>query len=377
MDNRLRSTDPLLLFPGPIGSLDSHVQNVVSEVSSFQSNRNRAHLSNANTQLDSLLVYAAQLGLASSPSTPDVATAVENIRSQAENTLKGLLEQARTLGSQLSRLQEASNTTNVEVTAQKGRLDAAIAEYQTQFSAAEASRQQQATEALKTHTQRLDQALTDAQKRLQESTQDIAKRLEASLQDTSTKAAQQRDDLRGAAQALLDDLTEMRTKAETLLHVIGSAGMAGEYQKVANSARRATTVWQVFAASAMIGLVTFAILTYLATQQTEIHWGGVAARAFVTLTFGVIAAYAARQGDRYSDIEVRNRRYQLELSSLDPYLANLPQETQHKVKVEIAQKLFGNVSTDLPANRKRFSGTGKDPLELALSILMEFAKKQG
>lgn len=377
VERRLQSVDPILLFPGPMGSLDTHVQNAISEVSSFQINRSRGHLSNANTQLDSVLAYAAQLGLAGSPSTPEVAGSVEAIRSQMEQTLRGLLEHERTLTTQLSNLQEASAATNAEVTAQKARLDTAIAEYQTQFSAAEAARQKQATDALSTHTQRLDQTLADAQKHLQDTTQDVGKRLDTILQDASTKATQQRDTLAGTAQQALDSLDEMRQKAENLLHVIGSTGMAGEYQKVANTARKTTLVWQAFAAIAMVGLITFAILTYTATQGEEtIQWGGVAARAFVTLTFGIVAAYAARQGDRYSDVEVRNRKYQLELSSLDPYLANLPQDTQHEVKVEIAQKLFGNASQDTVANVKRFSGTGKEPLELALQVLMEFAKKR-
>lgn len=378
IQDRLQSTDPILLHPGPIGSLDSHLQAAISEVTSFQSNRNRGHLSNANTQLDSVLAYAAQLGLLPPPGTVDTVTAIEAVRGQAEQALKGILEREKALSAQLAKLQEASSATTTEVTAQKGRLDMAIAEYQAQFSASEATRQQQATDALKAHTQRLDQALGEAQKRLQDSTQDLSKRLDAMLQEATTKAAQQRDTLDSSADQTLDDLANMRQKAENLLHVIGSTGMAGEYQKVANAARMATITWQGIAAVAMVGLVVFAILTYTATQAAEtIRWGGVAARAFVTLTFGIMAAYAARQGDRYSDNEIRNRKYQLELSSLDPYLANLPEETQHKVKVDIAMKLFGNASLESAGPSKQFTGTGKDPLELALSVLMEFAKRRG
>ena len=102
---------------------------------------------------------------------------------------------------------------------------------------------------------------------------------------------------------------------------------------------------------------------------------GVAARTFVALTFGIMAAYAARPGDWHSDTEIRNRKYQLELSSLDLYLANLPEETQHKVKVDIAMKLFGSASLESASPGKQFTGAGKDPLELALSVLMEFAKR--
>lgn len=378
VEGRLLAADPELLFPGPLSSMDTHVQNAIAEIGSFQSSRNRTHLSNANTQLDSLLGYSAQLGLSAGPASPDGVAAIEAVRAQADRALKGILEREKALAAQVATLQEAAAATNTEVTAQKGRLDTAIAEYQTQFSAAEATRQQQATEALKNQTQRLDQALTDAQKRLQESTQDASKRLETLLQEASAKATRQREELSSDAEVVLDSLTAMRQRAENLLHVIGSTGMAGEYQKVANFGRKATLAWQGIAGLAMIGLVVFAILTYTATQGVEkILWSGVAARAFVTVTFGILAAYAARQGDRYSDTESRNRRYQLELSSLDPYLANLPEETQHKVKVDLAMKLFGNASAEPTSPARHFTGTGKDPLELALNVLMEMVKKRG
>jgi predicted exporter len=46
--------------------------------------------------------------------------------------------------------------------------------------------------------------------------------------------------------------------------------MAGEYQKVANSTRIATITWQVIALSRLAGLITFAVLTFSATQAGEI-----------------------------------------------------------------------------------------------------------
>lgn len=126
----------------------------------------------------------------------------------------------------------------------------------------------------------------------------------------------------------------------------------------------------------MLGLIAFAILVFAATQGATINLPGVFARAFVALTFGILAAYSARQGDRYSDIEVTNRRFQLELSSIDPYLANLPSDTQHKLKVELGQRLFGNAPLVQPNSQKQISGTGKDTLELALQIIMEAVKKR-
>lgn len=274
------------------------------------------------------------------------------------------------------KLTESVDSTIAEVTSQKGRLDTAIAEYQQQFSAAEGSRQQQAAETLKTHAQRLDQAIADAQKRLQDTTQDVSRRLDVALQDSFTRADEQRKQLERDSDESVSALKDMRSKAENLLHVIGSTGMAGEYQKAANAASRLTRYWQVSAALSMIGLICFAILAFVATQSESINWGGVGARAFVAITFGILAAYCARQGDRYSDQEIANRRFQLEFSSIDPYVANLPADVQHKLKVELGQKLFGNASKAPSAPDRRASGTGKDPLEMAFAVIGDLIRKR-
>jgi hypothetical protein len=356
--------------------MDTHLQQLLSEIASFHSSRNRGHLVNANNQADSVLTYTAQLALSGVTSSPEAQQALEVVRERAEQLASALLAQEGRLRDRLHDLEARVEATVQEVSTQKGRLDTAIAEYQQQFSAAEGTRQSQVAEALKTHNQRLDQALADAQARLQSSLADASRRTDAMLQEASSMASSQLAALEDSGRKVIAQLEDLRAKAQDLLHVIGSTGMAGEYQKAANSARKFAVVWQVIAGIAMAGLITFAIMTYVATQEVDVRWGGVAARAFVTLTFGILAAYAARQSDRYSFIEVRNRRYQLELSSIDPYLSSLPEETRHKVKVDLAQRLFGNMAEPLSPTTGEFTGTAKEPLETALSILLELVKKR-
>jgi len=231
LETRFQTIDSALLFPGPLAALENHLQSLISEVAAFQTNRNRGHLTNANNQADSLLSVAAQLGIPIAGSIPIEPKSLESVRDQAEKLVKTLKLSERTVQQQLNKLNESVIATTTEVTAQKGRLDAAIAEYQQQFSAAEGARQQQAAEALKAHAQRLDQAIADAQKRLQDTTQDVSKRLDGTLQDVATRAEDQKRGLEANASEIIAALKEMRGKAENLLHVIGSTGMAGEYQK--------------------------------------------------------------------------------------------------------------------------------------------------
>jgi hypothetical protein len=117
----------------------------------------------------------------------------------------------------------------------------------------------------------------------------------------------------------------------------------------------------------MACLIIFAILTFLAIQATDIRCGNVGARAFVAITFGIFAAYGIKQADRYLDNEIRNRLFQLELSSIDPYLANLPNELQDQVKLELSKKLYGNTETTSPIKTKEVTGFSIDFLQMVLN----------
>ena len=363
------------------------LQHIVSEVAAFQSNRGRKHLVTANNHADNVIAYSGQLPLvASIQPLEEAQTTLATIRKQSEQATVALSNQEHQLREEFTRLTQQMEATTKEITTQKGRLDSAITEYQKQFSNSESTRherfsqgesarQSQFTEGQKTQNDRLAQVLTDAQKRTQDSIDDAKTRLANMLEEASKKANEQNAEFSTQGTDVLRELELFRGKAVNLMHVIGSTGMAGEYQKTANSARRGNIIWQVIAGSSLLGLIIFAMFTYLATQTAEIIWGVVAARLFVTMTFGILAAYAARQSDRYAETEVRNRGYQLELSSIDPYLANLPEDIQQKVKVELAQKLFGNAAATTVSTSSKFSGTGKDPLELTLSIIAGFTKK--
>ncbi len=59
----------------------------------------------------------------------------------------------------------------------------------------------------------------------------------------------------------------------------------------------------------------------------------------IVLLFG--AAYAAQQSTRHRNVEVRNRRFALEMQAIDPYLQSLNAEDQQKLKIELTKRFFG------------------------------------
>ena len=157
-----------------------------------------------------------------------------------------------------------------------------------------------------------------------------------------------------------------RKDVEKLVGVIGNLGVTSGYQKTANMARITMWFWNVVAVSAMIGLIRFAYVAFLPTLLGDFKWEAFAGRVFLTITVGVLAAYAASQADRFFKMEKYHRKLALELAAIDPFIALLPLEEQHKFKLEIGRRSFAQ--EEVPA-----SGGDKSPAT-TLDVL---ASKEG
>jgi len=166
------------------------------------------------------------------------------------------------------------------------------------------------------------------------------------------------------ATKLRDEITERKEEVEKLVGVIGNLGVTSGYLKTANEAKNSIKLWQGITVAAMIGLIVIAIVAFLPAIGGTFSWGSFAGRVFISLTFGVLAAYAASQADKYQKVERQNRRLALELEAIGPFIAPLPTEKQEEFRMTIGDRSFGH--GDGPSG----GGDAKSPANL-IDILLQ------
>ena len=147
------------------------------------------------------------------------------------------------------------------------------------------------------------------------------------------------------ASGILSNVQQHRADVEKLVGVIGSIGVTSGYQKAANQSRTAMWIWQGATVGALGLVIYFAYHAFLPTMQGKFDWETFAARIFLTVTVGVLAAYAGSQADRFFYMEKSNRKLALELAAIDPYIALLPLDEQQKFKLEIGRRSFAQGDT--------------------------------
>ncbi len=145
---RLSEVDPLLASTTVLNNLDNQIKNITSDLINFLSNKNNAHLTNANNLVDNLLIQLASLlTIPSSDGSKSLTEVVSNFRDTGERIIDSLVEKVSaqetrlvSLSSQSAETQKVSQELRNQIETQKGRLDLAIAEFQKQFSETERNR---------------------------------------------------------------------------------------------------------------------------------------------------------------------------------------------------------------------------------------------
>jgi hypothetical protein len=207
------------------------------------------------------------------------------------------------------------------------------------------------------------------------------------------------------ANRILEKIRGHKSEVEELLGVIGTLGSSSGYKKVANYARLMVGIWQSLTVLSLAGLIAVAFMvafpSFLKTQvpgeqtsqlasverKAEVgqvdtnkpstekgkaisadakvaagvpvdqhsnsnFYQGFLTRVFLSITFGIFAAYAGRQASRFFDMEQKNRKMALELEALGPFIEPLDKADRDKFRVQIGDRSFGAAAPETGNNKE-------------------------
>jgi len=401
---RLAAADPFLSDLRPFNNLNVALTAAIAGVQTFTSDGNSAHLTAANAQADEVL---ANLPLVQAPaSNDDLTTIGESLsayRTALEKHLAAALAAHKVVKTQSDANVASLATLTAEIAAEKQKVATLATDFQTQFiadqtaraaehtaaqterqtgysakltehqaafTAAQAERQEKyTTTATENQTQltaaeqarakehaaahqdrqeKFGALMIDYTKKLGDQNALFVEQREKAMKDSADALRELTEKHDVAAQKILDAIEVKRSAVEKLVGVIGNLGVTSGYLTTANHARTAMYVWQVLTVVSLGALIFFAYQIALgrpADDPTRFYQG-LATRIFLSITVGIFAAYAARQADKASIAERRNRKLALELEAVGPYIADLPTDMQNKFRIDLGDRSFGVPEVD-------------------------------
>lgn len=187
--------------------------------------------------------------------------------------------------------------------------------------------------------------------------------LEAQESKFTAQVEKQKNDGEGVIEALKLN----KKQASDLVQVIGNIGITGNYKNIANQEKGAADKWRNIALFLMIAMVGVIALTIGISATNGFDWKLALFRIGAALVLAIPATYAARESSKHRVLENINRKAELELASLDPFLEKLPEETRFKVKEELTSKFFGSSTADIKDDKPVTHSALVELLKVAIS----------
>lgn len=331
----LRAVDPTMVTAASLNEVEAVAADLREQYRAFCSDRNWRALGDAT---DAMLNQVFRLrpwhtdgnGREAFAQVEDYRELVEQhlsaIKAQADELCRHFDSSRHELESIGERLREQDHVFEQ----QKGRLDSLISDQQSRFAQAEQDR----TGRFQDEQGQRGRAFDELRSDLQQQSSDF---LEQSRIAQEQRAAEQNRQ----SQTHLSTLEEHEEHARRIVGVVGNIGVTGNYQKIADRewAKAELFRWLTVGFFGLMGVVVLIIVFSVGVK--DFNWEVALFRLGVAVTLIAPAIYCAKESSKHRALETRNRRIELELASLRPFLEDLPGKTVEEITAKLAEQYFG------------------------------------
>jgi hypothetical protein len=191
--------------------------------------------------------------------------------------------------------------------------------------------------------------------------------LEQKLNALEATAGNEISKITSAYSDALLEIEGKKTEIDNILGHVSGRAVAGDYEKSATEEKNKAD-WLRRGSLLCMALIAVSLgYSFWETIGTEFNWQKSLFRITLTFLLSVPAAYLARESAKHREQQYQHLQTSLDLKAISPFLASLPDEEQHKIKIAIASKLFAG---------RDFSKTSVDPFPLnTQEIIMELLKR--
>ncbi len=357
VESRLAESDPFLAARGVLDEVQKNADGTLGALTAYQNTGDPSHLSQAQRHGDALVRIASQLAVPLSLQDLDgLREHVSSFRRSAGKHLANLERDAEELRGHIAQTDQARGESlarlgelREEIKQDKGRLDAAISEFQSQFSKAQEARRTEFAQEQKAREATYQGTLQKAQGELAEVKLTFGSDAAEAVEAFHSQGAAARLEEAQIAKSHLDALSDLEDQAAQIVGAIARTGMAGGYQQEADSQQKSARIWRWVVVGSLVGLAIAAGYALLAARQPGgggLDLGVFLARLGLGIPMAVMAGYGMRQADRHERTERRLRKIQLELASLTSYLELMPEEQRQAIQHELVSRFFSQDQSD-------------------------------
>ena len=182
------------------------------------------------------------------------------------------------------------------------------------------------------HEERVNKSLNENELRIEKISS-----ITGNLEDNVTKEINK---VKVLYEESLAEIDTKKAQIDDILGYISGKVIAGDYEKSAQD-ERIVADWLRYGALACMGLIILIVSYSLwKTTTSDFSWQNSIFRIVLSFILAVPATYLAKESAKHREQQYAHLQTSLDLKALDPYIASLPVEEQHKIKITTAERLF-------------------------------------
>ncbi len=328
--DRLRLTIPIIVQETELTTISQEVENALSQINTFIGNKNYGHITNAKNNLHSAITRVRNLPLPFSKNDFNFSKDISNFEKIVQEKYKGLGKENQNLKLSIEELNNEIIKNQSEITRIKTVLEQKEIELQninstfkTDFANIKATANQNYESDRKSFRTEFDALKQTLNNEIEEIKAEI---------DTDTTT-------------LITGLNQKFNEAKKIVGVIGDVSVTGNYQQVANSNKITADILRIVAIILMLILSGLLIYTIWDISGDTYDWTKSLIRILAAAALSYPATYAARESSKHRRLEILNRKAELELAAINPFIELLPENKKQEIKEKLVEKYFGNHSS--------------------------------
>jgi hypothetical protein len=372
--DRLKLTIPILVQEAEMNSLVSELDTGLSQINSFIGNNNAGHLDNANNNFNSALNRIRNFPLPFAKNDFNFSKVIATFEKTVAEKYKILEDENEKLKTELKDFENqlASNKIEIEnlsklLSQKELEIQNLNSSFQTEFNnikntAVQTFEQDRKTFRTEIETDR--KAFTqernafrieiDAEKKaFQQEREAYKKEFDSDRKTYQLEIEKHKELITTETSELINELKNKLEESKNLVNVIGNVGVTGNYQNIANHHRKQANIWRIVAVLFMSILSILLIYTIWHLTGTEFDWKVALIRVIAFSALLYPATYAAKEAGKHRRMENINRKSELDLASINPFIEILPENKKQEIKEKLVDKFFGNDISDYGEDNKK------------------------
>ncbi len=347
LEARLRSTDSALVPFGNLQLLPNQLNALSNIFNSFLQNAGQwQQLNNQIDQVLAVLVYFPIM-VADTAAIQYTATLADFMKfrdqaiKQAEDRAAKMEDRVKALDISVSTADARVKDIQSQVIQEKSRLDPIITAAQGQIAKLMEAEQSHFSDAEKQRTKITteNEAKRDAEHKARLT--ELSTKFEQMVAVNQKTISELIESSRKTTDVAVADLSTQLKEAKKIVGLIANTGMAGHYQIIANREWRWMNYMRWTAGGFFVAAIAAIVFLIVAVHSPQIDWEMVVFRSALVAVVLIPAFYFARESARHSRREAHNRRIELELSALRPFIEGLPEKEAQEIIKKKADQYFG------------------------------------